>query len=247
MKRVSIWPFTLGAALIALTAFFYYIHFLIFRDLHHIFIYFIGDVAFVFFEVLLVTLIIHRLLHHREKKSLYEKLNMLIAAFFSELGTELLRKFSGFDPGSGDLARQLNVVQDWSEKEFLDIRENAAERAGVIDPREEDLEDIRDYLKDKKQFLLDCLQNPNLQENKPFTNLVWSMFHLTEELIHTKDLKNISQEHRHLLILNIKKVYKLLIAQWAEYMDHLRLDYPYLFSLKSGHNPFGGGGSVEVK
>ena len=71
----------LGAALLALSAFFYFIHFLIFRDAHHIFIYMVGDIAFVPIEVLLVTLIIHRYLDQREKRALLRKMNMLSALF----------------------------------------------------------------------------------------------------------------------------------------------------------------------
>ena len=71
----------LGAALLALAAFFYFIHFLIFRDAHHIFIYMVGDIAFVPIEVLLVTLIIHRYLDQREKRALLRKMNMLSALF----------------------------------------------------------------------------------------------------------------------------------------------------------------------
>jgi len=78
------WQATLGLALIALSATVYLIHYLIFRDAHHIFIYMIGDIAFVFVEVLMVTVIIHQLLSLREKRAILEKLNMVIGAFFSE-------------------------------------------------------------------------------------------------------------------------------------------------------------------
>jgi hypothetical protein len=58
MKHLR-WQVLLGLALVALSTLFYFIHFLIFRDAHHIFIYMVGDIAFVPVEVLLVTLIIH--------------------------------------------------------------------------------------------------------------------------------------------------------------------------------------------
>ena len=64
------WQVFLGLILIALSTLVYLVHFFIFRDAHHIFIYLIGDIAFVFFEVLLVTLVLHQLLHYREKKAL---------------------------------------------------------------------------------------------------------------------------------------------------------------------------------
>jgi di/tricarboxylate transporter len=86
MKRPLSWQELLGIFLILLSALLYIFHFAIFRDVHHIFIYMIGDIAFVPIEVLLVTLIIHRLLSEREKRAQLEKLNMLIGTFFSEVG-----------------------------------------------------------------------------------------------------------------------------------------------------------------
>jgi hypothetical protein len=65
MRRIS-WQVILGFALLVLSIFFYLIHYAIFRDPHHIFIYLVGDIAFVFVEVLLVSLIIHQLLNMRE-------------------------------------------------------------------------------------------------------------------------------------------------------------------------------------
>jgi hypothetical protein len=54
MKCFS-WQAILGIFLILLSAILYLIHFAIFRDAHHIFLYLIGDIAFVPIEVLLVT------------------------------------------------------------------------------------------------------------------------------------------------------------------------------------------------
>ena len=85
MKRIN-WQVVLCACLLALSAVFYSIHYLIFKDAHHIFIYMFGDIAFVFTEVLLVTVIIHRVLEARERKARLVKLNMVIGAFFSEAG-----------------------------------------------------------------------------------------------------------------------------------------------------------------
>ena len=88
MRRLFSWQLILGLSLVALSAIVYWIHYLIFHDIHHIFIYMLGDVASVFIEVLLVTLIMHNLLAHREKQSMLKKLNMVIGAFFSEFDTE---------------------------------------------------------------------------------------------------------------------------------------------------------------
>jgi len=88
------WQVWLGIVLVASSAIMYFVHYLFFHDVHHIMIYLVGDIAFVPIEVLLVTLILHKLLSNMEKNALMEKMNMIIGAFFSEIGTELLKYFS---------------------------------------------------------------------------------------------------------------------------------------------------------
>ena len=58
------------------------IHYSIFRDAHHIFIYMLGDIGFLFLDVLLVILFIEHILSRREKRSIMEKLNMVIGTSF---------------------------------------------------------------------------------------------------------------------------------------------------------------------
>jgi len=124
MKGIWRWQFFLGLILIALSVLVYYIHYLIFRDFHHILIYLIGDIAFVFLEVLLVTLVLQQLLHRHEKKSRMNKLNMVIGAFFSEVGVELLKTFSTFDEEAFKITQKLIITSDWSEKEFAKTCKN---------------------------------------------------------------------------------------------------------------------------
>ena len=94
MAKLLNWRIVMGLVLIVLSALVYFIHFLIFRDPHHIFMYLVGDIAFVFIEVLLVTMIIDQLLHAREKLTLLFKLNMIIGLFFTEAGRELIARLS---------------------------------------------------------------------------------------------------------------------------------------------------------
>jgi len=105
-------------ALVALSIVGYFIHYAVFRDVRHIFLYLIGDIAFVFLEVLMVTLIIHELLSRQEKRKRMEKLNMVVGAFFSEVGTNLLRLLSDWDTGLGAPRKQLHVTTLWTEEQF---------------------------------------------------------------------------------------------------------------------------------
>ena len=89
--KLDKWKLVWGSLLIILSAVFYTIHFVLFRDPHHLFIFLVGDIAFVFIEVLLVTMIIHELLNFRDKKNKLYKLNMIIGAFFSAVSYTHLR------------------------------------------------------------------------------------------------------------------------------------------------------------
>ena len=247
MKRFFNWQVIFGLTLIILSATVYFIHYLIFRDLHHIFIYLIGDIAFVFIEVLLVTLVLHQLLHYREKKTMLNKLNMVIGAFFSEVGLELLRKFSSFDREAAKITQKLVITNGWSEKEFLKIRKSVQAHNYHIDSKNRDLEYIKGFLREKRQFLLSLLENPNILEHESFTNLLWAVFHLTEELLYRSSLNGLPASDYEHLAGDIKRVYNLLLAEWLDYMKHLKNDYSYLFSLAMRTNPFDVSASIEVR
>jgi len=65
MKKHINWMLSISLILVIASALTYTIHYFIFRDLHHIFIYMIGDFGFLFLDVLLVILLIERLLSRR--------------------------------------------------------------------------------------------------------------------------------------------------------------------------------------
>jgi len=247
MKRLFNWQILLGISLIALSAVIYFIHYYIFRDAHHIFLYLIGDIAFVFIEVLMVTLVLHKLLNLREKKEMLNKLNMVIGAFFSEVGGELLRLFLGSDTKHDEIACKLLLKNETFEKDFLKICNSVKHHNSTIDTKRENLENIKNYLKEKRQFLLNLLENPNLLEHESFTNLLWAVFHLTEELVRRENLNKLPETDYQHLAGDIKRAYHLLIIEWLYYTKHLKVNYPYLFSLAVRTNPFDINASIEVK
>lgn len=237
MKRYN-WQIILGLTLIGASVVFYLFHYVIFHDAHHIFIYLVGDIAFVPVEVLLVTLIIHRLLSQREKRALLNKLNMVIGAFFSEVGTKLMSIFSEFDPHTHEICQQLIPTNEWCEEEFFQVNRRLKRHDYKIDIQKGDIETLRSFLLQKRDFLLSLLQNPNLLEHESFTDLLWAVFHLTEELANRDDIVKLPDKDYVHLAGDIKRAYTLLISQWLKYMEHLQDVYPYLFSLAMRTNPF---------
>jgi hypothetical protein len=97
---------------------------------------------------------------------------------------------------------------------------------------------LKDFLEKKKDGLLNMLANPNLLEHDAFTNLLWAVFHVADELAHRPDLNNLPKTDLDHLRGDIVRAYLLIVAEWAAYMKHLKKDYPYLFSLAVRTNPF---------
>jgi hypothetical protein len=237
MKRLR-WQVILGIFLVLLSFFLYLLHFAIFRDAHHIFIYLVGDIAFVPIEVLLVTLVLHHLLSEREKQAKLEKLNMIVGAFFSEIGTKLLTLFSDFDPKLDDIRKNLIVSNSWSDQQFADVHGRLRKYDFNVDIQMSDLQNLKSLLMAERDFLLRLLENPNLLEHETFTQLLWGIFHLVEELVHRDDFRNLPKEDYEHLANDVKRAYVLLSQQWLDYMKHLKQSYPFLFSLAMRTNPF---------
>lgn len=237
MKQMR-WQIIFGVSLLTLSVFFYFVHYLIFRDAHHIFIYLIGDIAFVFIEVLLVTLIIHRVLEERAKKARLEKINMVIGAFFSQVGTKLLGTLARWDPKVDRIQQVLAVERHSTEKKFGAILRCLREHDYDIEVEMPDWSALKKLLVGNQDFLLRLLENPNLLEHESFTDVLWAVFHLTEELQAREDFQGLPDSDRNHLRRDIKRVYGQLAVQWLQYMEHLKNNYPYLFSLALRTNPF---------
>jgi hypothetical protein len=237
-SRPASWQLALIVSLALLSALLYLFHYALFKDLHHILIYLVGDLAFLPLEVLLVTLIIHRLLADRERRQRMEKLNLVIGAFFSEVGSFLLTYLSDFDPHLESIRQDLTLTQEWSAAQFARASRRLRQYHYTVQMEKVDLKELKAYLLQKRDFLLRLLENPNLLEHEDFTELLQAVFHLTEELSFRQDLGALPDSDRSHLGLDTKRAYGLLVREWLDYMRHLKEHHPYLFSLALRTNPF---------
>jgi hypothetical protein len=228
----------LAIAFVALSAIAYFIHYLIFRDIHHIFIYMVGDLAFLPLEVLLVVFIIERLLARRERQAKLEKLNMVVGAFFSELGNYLLQDLLQHFDNRLQISSHLNVSEGWTKKEFQKAVDFAYHLKVEVDCRNIDLGRLKAFLAEKRTFLLTLLENPSLLEHDRFTDLLWAVTHLDEELEARPSLIGLPENDLEHLAVDIQRMYDHLASEWLDYVQHLKSKYPYLFSLVLRTHPF---------
>jgi hypothetical protein len=233
------WRIGMALGLVAASIVTYLIHYLIFRDVHHIFIYMIGDIAFLFISVLVVTLFIERVLAQREKRILINKLNMVIGTFFSEVGLNLMRQFSVFVSNAGELSRKLEIRSAWTAKDFQAAAEEARRFPYTIHVDVDAMVALQAFLAEKRTFLVRLLENPNLLEHERFTDLLWAVFHLAEELSFRGDrIKNLPAPDYEHLGGDLKRAYSQIASEWIAYAMHLKQSYPFLFSLAARINPF---------
>ncbi len=245
MVRIS-WRLVFSLCLLGLSVGLYYLHFLIFKDSHHIFLYLLGDIAFVPVNVLLVTLVLEQILESRQKEAIAHKLNMVLGTFFSEVGQPLLKKLQEFILNTENLREYLQVSSSWNVKNFSVAKKNIARFSFDVNLKKGSLTELKNFLSQKRHFLLVLLENPNLLEHEKITDMLWAIFHVTEELEARANLAKIGAKDQEHLTNDLKRVYGQLILEWIEYMKYLSNDYPYLFSLAVRTNPFNPQAQVEI-
>ena len=236
MKQIR-WYLFLSVMLIALSAVFYELQIAIFHKTEDTLFYMLQDIAFVPVQVLLVTLFLNQLLTMREKRALLKKMNMLIGTFYIEVGTDLIRLLSKYTGDLSSIREKMLVAAKWTAKDFENARVSLRDSDLDIDSRKADLNELKAYLTSKRNFLLTLLANPNLLEHDAFTDLLWAVFHLAEELAARQSFERLPKPDSDHLSGDIKRAYSRLLAEWLSYMKHLKDDYPYLFSLAVRMNP----------
>jgi len=223
--------------LVAISISAYVAHYLIFHDLHHIFIFMVGDLAFLPLEVLIVGIVVERILTRREIEEKLKKLNMVISAFFSEVGNPLAALLLNATSQRELLMQNLDVTADWKEADFKEARK-FMEKISADKFDRVDIAELAAFLLRKRAFLLTLIENPNLLEHERFSDLLLAVFHLTEELESRPALTNLPERDTAHINEDIKRVYRQLVMQWLDYMQHLKSNYPYLYSHYIRIHPF---------
>lgn len=224
----------------------YYAAFCLFGHAGEIAFSFVTNVAFLPIYVLLVTLMIERVLKERERAAIIQKLNMVIGIFFSELGTPLLHDFLGFYPDGKEISRVLRPSPHWTDQDFRKARDLIQEQNIRLDARLGDLAQLRAFLLQKKATMLMLMENPNLLEHDAFTDLLWAVFHLVQELQARRTLEGLSEVDLEHLSGDLTRAHTFLLIEWVSYMQHLKKDYPYLYSLAVRMNPMDPDAHAEV-
>jgi hypothetical protein len=237
----------IGLLLLALAVALHVLHVILFRNLHDTLFYLALDVAFLPLNVLFITLIVEQLLSERERQSRRHKMNMVIGAFFSAVGQHLIGLLAPLTTNREALGQDLGVGPGASEADLQRAITLAQRTSPQLSAQPTNLLPVRDFLAEHRGFLLGLLENPTLLEHERFTDLLWAVFHLQEELSARRALDALSAPDLRHVNADAERACGALLVQWLEYLLHLQRDYPYLFSFAARTNPWRTGASAEIE
>jgi voltage-gated potassium channel len=178
------------------------------------------------------------ILLRRDAQHRLRKINMVRGIFFNEVGYDLLRLFSSYDRDMEKTRNRFIVNADWSDRHFSAVQKVLKKHAFHVDADCVDVVALFDLLEDKRDCIARLLENPVLVEHEEFTEVLLSVFHLTDELTSREALQDLPRSDVEHLVGDISRAYRLLVEQWFMYLRHVKGEYPYLYSLAVRKNPF---------
>jgi voltage-gated potassium channel len=174
----------------------------------------------------------------RDTANRMRKINMVMGVFFSEVGNHLLDLFVHHHKSVDTIRELLRVAPGWTREQFSEARKKIATTNLSVDSGNLDLSELNKFMKSKRDFLVGLLENPVLVEHEGFSEALLAVFHVQDELNCRKGFDNMPKADREHLISDMNRAYGRLVDQWLVYLDHLKDQYPYIFSLAVRNNPF---------
>jgi len=153
----------------------YLLQILIFHNSHETFFLIFQDVAFLPVEVVLISFILEKYLDRREKQEKFRQMQVVISAFYSDVGTSLIRNFSHFNTNFQKLKEEFSFEQDIIHPTKEKMWNFVCDFDYAMDSRAGDLSALKNFLLTKKPYILRMFENPNLLEHDQFTDMLWSV------------------------------------------------------------------------
>jgi hypothetical protein len=177
--------------LLLLSIVLYAIDYYLIGSIKELSIWFLGNLAFLPLYVLIVTLTLEQIIKERERLTLRRKLNMVIGVFFSEVGNRLFRELTLYLVHNEQLQQALLVTAAWKDQDYTRALSFLRSSDLKFDCNTRDLEGLKIFMVSRRSFLVGLLENQNLLEHEAFTDLLWAVFHLVEELDAREDFSEL--------------------------------------------------------
>lgn len=246
------WKIKFSILMVILIIIIYGSNYLVLGDGEHIISYVWTHLGFIPVDILVVAFILDEIIERKEKEAMLEKLDMLMSTFFSEVGNDLISQLSSANKYKAN-TENLKSIKNWDDKDYenklKELKDVDIDFQAEIAPenREEFLNNLSELLANKREFIINLINNPNLLEKEEFTGLINAILHLDEELEHRKDMSLVTDADFAHLNGDMHRVYNKLIHEWVYYLRYLNKHYPYMIALIIRTNPFDEDADVYVK
>lgn len=225
--------------LFAVSAVIYGVQITMFHDQRDTLFYFLQDWAFLPVQIAVVTIVVGKIIGAREKRERLSKTKMLASSFFCDLGTDLLHEMLNCVDNVDTIAPALCIHDGWKPRDFTVAACTLRTASLNVHCTAEDFTRMRSLLLEKRLSMLVIASNPVLLEHEDFTDMLWSIFHLTDELTARTEFELLPAGEVEHLNIDVKRVLLAILVNWMCHMEHIHAEYPYLFALAVRQNPLG--------
>lgn len=236
MKRIR-FDHAVIVLLVLLSTAFFILQQLFFHNIEESGFLFFQDMMFLPLHVVLITFFLDRILRSREKRERLEQVNIVISAFFSEIGSDALKSLNAVITDIEAVKALVDMKPSWVDKTFVSAAA-AVKSFHVHAALDAQSMIVLKAAMPAKEDIVKMFANPNLLEHDTFTDMLWALYHLVDELSSRGNTQTLPQSDFEHLKGDICRAYNLLGFEWVIYMKHLKARYPYLWSLAIRKNPF---------
>lgn len=223
----------------------YWLQLMFFHDGRNTMFYFMQDLAFVPINAVIVTLILNNFLNIREKQHAQKQINVTISTFFIEAGNDIIRELLEVTACREDFCRMMDP-KGMSTRQIKDLKKQIREWELTLELDRQKLICLAEILDAKRAVMLLMLENSNLVEHDAFTDMLWAVFHLADELHSRKGFEELPPSDIDHLSLDVRRAYRAILLEWVDYLKYLHSEYPYLYSLAMRKNPFSASREVRI-
>ena len=186
-------------SLLLVSALIYACQILIFREPRTTFFYLLQDFAFLPATVAIATVVVGQVLSERERRERMEK----------------TRDLRGI------------LIRNSREELSLEEAQRKLREARILLRVDEDaFYCVKRLILEHRTALLVISSNPLLLENESFTELLWGIFHLTDEFRLRGDFPDLPPAVQKHLNQDMEKVLRLLLLNWVGNVRYLKKQYP---------------------
>lgn len=224
--------------LLCASALLYAIHYLIFRDLHHLAIFGLHELAFVPLEVILVTLGLDQLVEKTHREEARSKVSIIETLYFNESGSTMLRYLTSFDPDAARLRELLQVTQDWRSSDFRQAIRHLKSYPFLLDLDRIDFFGLHYHLSQRHEYYRSMLENPALTQSEAFTEMIMKIYLLWEELDGRTNLYQLPEKDRSYLAELLHEIYRELTEYWLDNVYNHSIHNRFRLHRAIESNPF---------